>query len=87
MSRVGIPTMLQMSIVSIGNLFVQALVNTYGADFIAGYSAALKISGFFTVVIATMGTAVATFTAQNIGAGQMERPGQGLGAGMLMNFV
>ncbi len=87
MSRVGIPTMLQMSIVSIGNLFVQALVNTYGADFIAGYSAALKISGFFTVVIATMGTAVATFTAQNIGAGQMERPGQGLRAGMLMNFV
>ena len=70
MSRVGIPTMFQMAVVSIGNLFVQALVNSYGSDFIAGYSAALKINGFFTVVITTLGSAVATFTAQNIGAGE-----------------
>lgn len=87
MSRVGIPTMFQMAVVSIGNLFVQALVNSYGSDFIAGYSAALKINGFFTVVITTLGSAVATFTAQNIGAGKMDRPGQGLRAGMSINFI
>lgn len=87
MSRVGIPTMFQMSVVSIGSLFVQALINSYGADFIAGYSAALKINGFFTVVIATLGSAVATFTAQNMGAGNLERPGQGLKAGMTINFI
>lgn len=87
MSRVGIPTMFQMAVVSIGNLFVQALVNSYGSDFIAGYSAALKINGFFTVVITTLGSAVATFTAQNIGAEKMDRPGQGLRAGMSINFI
>ena len=87
MSRVGIPTMFQMAVVSIGNLFVQALVNSYGSDFIVGYSAALKINGFFTVVITTLGSAVATFTAQNIGAEKMDRPGQGLRAGMSINFI
>lgn len=87
MSKVGVPTMLQMSVVSIGSLFVQALVNSNGADFIAGYSAALKINGFFTVVITTLGSAASTFAAQNIGAGRMERPGQGLRASMTINFI
>lgn len=86
MARVGIPTMFQMAVVNIGNLFVQALVNSNGSEFIAGYSAALKINGFFTVVIITLGSAMATFTAQNIGAGHMDRPGQGLKAGMMVNF-
>lgn len=87
MSKVGVPTMFQMSVVSIGSLFVQALVNSNGSDFIAGYSAALKINGFFTVVITTLGSAVSTFSAQNVGAGQMDRPGQGLKAGMTINLI
>ena len=61
MARQGIPTMFMMSVVSIGSLFVQALVNSNGSDFIAGYSAALKINGFFNVVIGTLGNAVSTF--------------------------
>ena len=87
MMRVGIPTMIQNAIVSIGNLFVSRLVNSYGSDFIAGYSAALKINGFFMVVIVTIGNAVATFSAQNIGAEQMDRPGKGLRSGLIINYV
>jgi len=87
MSKVGIPTMIQNAIVNIGNLFVAALVNSYGAEFIAGYSAALKINGFFMVVIVTIGNAIATFSAQNIGAGQYDRPKKGLIAGMAINYV
>ncbi len=87
MMRVGIPTMIQNAIVSIGNLFVSRLVNSYGSDFIAGYSAALKINGFFMVVIVTIGNAVATFSAQNIGAQQLDRPGKGLRAGLIINYI
>ena len=87
MSKVGIPTMIQNAIVNIGNLFVAALVNTNGAEFIAGYSAALKINGFFMMVIVTIGNAIATFSAQNIGAGQYDRPKKGLIAGMAINYV
>lgn len=86
MARQGIPTMFTMSVVSIGSLFVQALVNSNGSDFIAGYSAALKINGFFNVVIGTLGNAISTFTAQNIGAGNYERPKRGLRAGLTINF-
>lgn len=87
MCKVGVPTMFQMSVVSIGSLFVQALVNSNGSDFIAGYSAALKINGFFNVVIVTLGNAIATFTAQNIGAGHIDRPKQGLRTGLIINFI
>lgn len=87
MMKVGVPTMIQNAIVSIGNLFVSALVNSYGSDFIAGYSAALKINGFFTIVIVMIGNAVATFSGQNIGAGQYDRPVKGLKAGMMINFI
>ena len=86
MAHQGIPTMFMMSVVSIGSLFVQALVNSNGADFIAGYSAALKINGFFNVVIGTLGNAVSTFAGQNIGAGNYERPVQGLRTGLTINF-
>ena len=86
MARQGIPTMFMMSVVSIGSLFVQALVNSNGSDFIAGYSAALKINGFFNVVIGTLGNAVSTFAGQNIGAGNYERPVQGLRTGLTINF-
>ena len=86
MMKVGIPTMIQNAIVSIGNLFVSALVNSYGSNFIAGYSAALKINGFFVIVIVMVGNAIATFSAQNIGAKQLDRPAEGLKAGMMINF-
>ena len=86
MARQGIPTMFMMSVVSIGSLFVQALVNSNGSDFIAGYSAALKINGFFNIVIGTLGNAVSTFAGQNIGAGNYERPVQGLRTGLTINL-
>lgn len=87
MCKVSIPSMVQNAIINVGNLFVTALVNSNGSDFIAGYSAALKINGFFMMVIVTIGSAVATFTAQNIGAGQMDRPAKGLRIGLTINFI
>ncbi|NME83991.1 MATE family efflux transporter [Clostridium sp. SM-530-WT-3G] len=73
MFKIVIPSILQQSIVSIGNLFVQALVNSYGIIVIAGYAAAIKIDSITILPMVNMSNAVSTFTGQNIGANKPER--------------
>lgn len=76
--RIGIPSMLQMSIVSIGSLLVQAVINGFGSAFLAGYSAAHKIHNFMSTAINTCGQAMSTYTAQNIGADRLDRVNDGI---------
>ena len=83
----AIPSILQQSFVSVGNLFIQALVNSYGADVIAGYSAAIKLNTFVTVCITTLGSGVSNFTAQNYGAGKMDRVRGGFKAGVSLMAI
>lgn len=83
----AIPGILQQSFISVGNIFVQNLINGFGSSVIAGYSAAIKINTFAITCFSTLGTAVSGFTAQNIGAGHTERVKKGLGAGMKMAFA
>lgn len=80
MLRIGVPSMLQMSIVSVGSLLVQAIVNGFGPAFIAGYSAANRIHHFMSTIINTSGSATSTFAAQNIGAGRHDRVNAGIKA-------
>lgn len=86
-SVIAIPSVLQQSFVSIGNIFIQRLINGYGSSVIAGYSAAIKINTFVITCFGTMGTAISNFTAQNIGAGKIERVKKGLKEGWLMGFL
>ncbi len=65
---VAIPSILQQSFVSVGNIFVQSLVNGFGSSVIAGYSAAIKINTFAITCFGTIGNAISSFTAQHIGA-------------------
>lgn len=83
----AIPGILQQSFISVGNIFVQNLVNSFGSSVIAGYSAAIKINTFAITCFSTFGNAVSGFTAQNIGAGYTERVKKGLGAGIRMAFM
>jgi len=76
-SRIAVPTILQQSIVSIGMLLVQSVVNGFGTEALAGYSAGTRIESICTVPMIATGNAVATFTAQNIGAGKIDRVRQG----------
>lgn len=76
-TRIALPTILQQSIVSIGMLLVQSVVNGFGSAALAGYSAASRIESICVVPMIATGNAVATFTAQNIGAGKYERVRQG----------
>lgn len=72
-TKIAIPSIIQQSIVSIGMLLVQSVVNVFGSSVLAGYSAGMRIESICIVPMIATGNAVSTFTAQNLGAGQPER--------------
>ena len=76
-SKYAVPGILQQSFISVGNLFIQGLVNSFGSSVIAGYSAAIKLNTFCLSSLNTVGTGISAFTAQNIGAGKTERVKKG----------
>lgn len=86
-SRIAVPSILQMSFVSVGNLFIQAIINSFGVDAVAGYSAAVKLNTFVITTLTTAGTSVSNFTAQNFGAGQSDRIRKGYKLGILIITV
>lgn len=77
MVKVAIPSIIQQSIVSIGMLLVQSVVNGFGSSVLAGFTAATRLESICIVPMISMGNAVSTFTAQNMGAGQIERVKKG----------
>ncbi len=81
MVKVSIPSILQQSIVSIGMVLVQSVVNSFGSATVAGYSSAARIETICLVPMLITGNAISTFTAQNIGAKQHERVREGYIAG------
>ena len=84
MIKVAIPSMLQQSIVSIGMLLVQSVVNGFGSSVLAGYTAGMRIESICIVPMIASGNAVSTFTAQNLGAGKPERVKKGYLAAVRM---
>lgn len=73
MARVALPSILQQSTVSIGMMLVQSVVNSFGSQMLAGYSAAMRIESVCIVPMSAMGNAISSYTAQNIGAGKPRR--------------
>lgn len=84
---VAIPSILQQSFVSVGNLFIQRLVNGYGSSVVAGYSAAIKLNTFCITSITTLGNGVSGYTAQNVGANKLSRIDSGFAASLVMSFI
>ena len=85
--RYGIPTGLQMSIISISDMTLQAVVNTYGTAMIVAYGVCMKVEGLGFQIADAVGTAVGTFTGQNIGAGKFDRVKKGVNCGYLLNVI
>ncbi len=85
--KIAIPSILQQSFVSVGNLLIQGLINSYGSDVMAGYSTAIKLNTFCIMLCCAISNAVSSFTAQNNGAGKPERIRSGFKAGLLINAV
>ncbi|MCI9584485.1 MATE family efflux transporter [Clostridiaceae bacterium] len=86
-AHVGVPSMIQQSIVSLSMLFMQGLVNSYGSVFIAGYTAATKIDSLAMLPNMNFSNAMSSYTAQNIGAGKPERVKEGYKASICMVVV
>lgn len=84
---VAIPSILQQCFVSVGNLFVQSLVNSFGSAVIAGYSAAIKLNTFAVTCMTTLSNGLSSFTAQNLGAEKNERVREGFHAGALLGIL
>ena len=83
-SRIAVPSILQQSFISVGNMFIQGLVNGYGSSVIAGYSAAVKLNTFAITSFTTLSNGLSSFSAQNLGAGKIDRVRRGFWSGCLL---
>ena len=84
MLKIALPSTIQQSIVNIGMLLVQSVVNGFGSSVMAGYAAGTRIESICIVPMLAIGNAMSTFTAQNIGAGQVKRVTKGYRSCYLM---
>ena len=66
MIRIAIPSIIQQSIVSVGQLMVQSLINSYGVETIDGYATAIKINSMAIMSINTLSSSMSSYTAQNM---------------------
>ena len=73
MSAIALPSILQQSVIAFGMMLVQGVVNGFGSEVLAGYSAAIRVDSIATVPTGAIGNALSSYTAQNIGARKEER--------------
>lgn len=85
--RYGIPTGLQMSIISVSDMTLQAVINTYGTAMIVAYGVCMKVEGLGFQLADAIGSALGTFAGQNVGAGDFARVRKGVRSAYLMNLV
>ena len=78
---IAIPSILQQSFISIGNIVIQGIINGFGPAVMAGYSASIKLNNLVITSLTTLGNGVSNFTAQNLGANKLKRIKEGFGAG------
>lgn len=84
---IGIPMGLQCSITAIGSVIMQWAVNVLGSTAVAAVTAAGKTQGLLTVPMESVGTAMATYAGQNLGASRMDRVRQGVNSAMLIILI
>lgn len=84
---IAVPSILQQSFISIGNIVIQSVINSFGPGVIAGYSAAVKLNNLVITSFTTLGNGISNFTAQNLGAGKPDRIRKGFKAGLKMVWL
>ena len=83
----GIPMGLQYSITAIGSVILQTAVNSLGSAAVAAMTAGSRISMFVVCPFDALGSTMATFGGQNVGAGKLDRLGQGLRSAVILGAV
>ncbi|RLD95062.1 MAG: MATE family efflux transporter [Bacteroidetes bacterium] len=83
--RIGLPTGLQHTFVALGMMALMGIVNGFGTDVVAGYTAAGRLDSLAVIPSMVFSMALSTFVGQNIGAGKIDRVKKGLTRTMLMS--
>ena len=84
---IAIPSILQQSFISVGNIVIQSIINGFGTAVMAGYSAAVKLNNMVITSLTTLGNGISNFTAQNLGAAKYDRIRAGFRAGLKLVFA
>lgn len=84
---IAVPSILQQSFVSVGNIIIQGIINSFGAAVMAGYSASIKLNNLVITSLSTVGNGISNFTAQNLGAGKLNRIKEGWRSGLTLVWV
>lgn len=84
---IAIPSILQQSFISVGNIIIQSVINSFGASVIAGYSASVKLNNLVITSFTTLGNGISNYSAQNLGAGKLSRIRQGFRAGIKLVWL
>ncbi len=82
--KIGLPTGLQQTFVAVGMLALMGIVNGFGTDVVAAYTAAGRLDSLAIIPSMVFSTALSTFVGQNIGAGKIERVKKGLSRTLIM---
>ncbi len=84
---IAVPSILQQSFISIGNIIIQSVINDCGVEVTAGYAAAIKLNNLVITSFTTLANGLSNYTAQNIGAGILPRIKDGFKAGVKMVWL
>ena len=86
-SVIAVPSILQQSFISVGNIMIQGVINQFGAGVMAGYSASVKLNNLVITSFTTLGNGISNFTAQNLGAQKKDRVREGFRSGLQMVWM
>jgi len=84
---IAVPSTLQQSFISLGNIVIQSIINGFGAPVMAGYSAAVKLNNLVITSFTTLGNGISNYTAQNLGARKLPRIKQGFQVGVKLVWL
>lgn len=86
-SLIAVPSILQQSFISVGNIIIQGVINSFGSSVMAGYSAAIKLNNLVITSFTTLANGISNYTAQNLGAEKPERVRAGFKSGLIMVWL
>lgn len=86
MLQIAVPSVLQQSTVSVGMMIVQAVVNPFGTQALAGYAATMRVENVFSLMFVSIGNAVSPYVSQNLGARKTGRIKKGYHAALVLDI-
>ena len=86
-SVIAVPSILQQSFISVGNIIIQGIINGFGPGVMAGYAASVKLNNLVITSLTTLGNGISNFTSQNLGAKKHERIKEGFRAGVKLVWL